>query len=176
HEIDLRLALLQPLPGDVLVREPCLPRQKPDSATNSEVPYVVLNLGARLAEKQLGTEEYAALAAAIPTSHSVVLSWGPNERAIADAVAARVDSARVAPPTDLRELQTVFQDAAAVVSCDTGPMHLSVALGVPTFGVFVATDPSRFGYDQSPHAVFDARNGPDGLVKAMCSWFEKERR
>ena len=49
--------------------------------------------------------------------------------------------------------------AAYVVTCDTGPMHLAVAVGTPTFGIFVCTDPKRFGYSESPHQALDAQEG-----------------
>lgn len=177
HEIDLRLQLLAPLPGDAVVREPSL---RPVGASLRFVEafqsesdtgaYVVLNLGARLEQKQLSVDEYAKIADAMSVRGTVVLTWGPKERAIAEAVSARSPGAIVAPPTTLEELCAVLEHASAVVSCDTGPMHVAVALGTPTLGVFVATDPARFGYSASPHGVVDAREERRGLVARVERW------
>lgn len=43
----------------------------------------------------------------------------------------------------LRDTAALLSQCAAVVSVDSGLMHLSVALRVPTFGVFGITSPSR---------------------------------
>lgn len=177
HEIDLRLQLLSPLPGDAVIRAPSLSTARASARMaeafeneSSTGAYSVLNLGARLAEKQLSVEDYANVALAMGALGTVVLTWGPKERAIAEAVSARCPDALVAPPTTLEELSTVFQRAKAVVSCDTGPMHLSVALGTPTLGIFVATEPARFGYAELPHRVVDAREERRGLTAEVERW------
>jgi ADP-heptose:LPS heptosyltransferase len=161
HEIAKRLAVLAPLPGRALCDTPSL-GALPMLATSPvpqfvrtqlQAPYAVLNLGARLATKHLAAEDYAAVARVIAEAELVpVLSWGPAERQLAQQVAAYVPQARLAPPTDVAELAHLMRQARCVVSCDTGPMHLAVALGRPTCGLFVATDPARFGYAQPPHA------------------------
>ncbi len=51
----------------------------------------------------------------------------------------------LAPPSAIRDLAELLAGAAAVVGADTGPVHLAASLGVPTVGVFVATDPRRNG-------------------------------
>jgi ADP-heptose:LPS heptosyltransferase len=71
-----------------------------------------------------------------------------------------VPEAELAPPTGLTDLADLMHCARAVVSCDTGPMHLAVAVGTPTCGVFVSTDPSRYGYAEAPNLVLDVRSAP----------------
>jgi ADP-heptose:LPS heptosyltransferase len=44
---------------------------------------------------------------------------------------------------DLRDTAALVSQCAAVVSVDSGMMHLGVALGVPTFGIFGITSPDR---------------------------------
>jgi 2-polyprenyl-3-methyl-5-hydroxy-6-metoxy-1,4-benzoquinol methylase len=44
---------------------------------------------------------------------------------------------------DLRDTAALLQQCAALVSNDSGLMHLGVALGVPTFGIFGITNPER---------------------------------
>jgi len=167
HEIDLRLALLTPVPGDILSRRVFL-GELPTLAAASPVPpflegrepFVVLNVGARMRSKMLPVDTYVALAERI--DGPVVVTFGPRERDIAEAVSERFDAATLAPPTDLWELTHVLRAAGAVVTCDTGPMHLSVAVGTPTCGIFVSTDPDRFGYSDPPHAAVNVRERDTG--------------
>ncbi|MEO1172470.1 MAG: glycosyltransferase family 9 protein, partial [Myxococcota bacterium] len=173
HEIEHRLNLLEPLPGDARVRMPSLAYD--DRGVDADEPYVVINVGARVASKQLSVDEFVRLADVCSRSHPVVLTWGPGEHALAAAVAERCAGALVAPPTSLDELAVLLKDAYAVVSCDTGPMHLAVALGTPTLGIFLTTSPRRYGYTDVPHAVFDGRGGREGLTGTVCGWLARER-
>ena len=47
--------------------------------------------------------------------------------------------------TSLLELIDLIAAAAVVVSCDTGPMHLAVALGKPLVALFGPSDERRTG-------------------------------
>jgi ADP-heptose:LPS heptosyltransferase len=44
-------------------------------------------------------------------------------------------AARLAPPTSVLELAALSRRAALFVGSDTGPMHLSVAVGTPTISL-----------------------------------------
>lgn len=167
HEIDLRLRLLDCLPGTAVTRALSLgPQPAPGAAvtaflTTTTRPFGIVNIGARLREKHLSVEDYILVAALLEGLGLVpVLTYGPGEAHLAQAVAAARPAFRVAPPTGVAELALLMQRAVAVVSCDTGPMHLAVAVGTPTCGIFVSTDPLRFGYDAAPNMAIDARTGP----------------
>ncbi len=158
HEIDLRLQLLGPIPGDGLVRVTGIDLGPPSDEVRrfiSEVgSYAVLNLGARIREKWLPQEDYVLLANAMADGGmKCVLTWGPQELELAKAVASAAQGARMAPPTSLADLAAILKSARCVVTCDTGPMHVAVALGAPTCAVFVSTDPARYGYKMPPHRV-----------------------
>ena len=64
----------------------------------------------------------------------------PDEEGIAGAVLEQVEtSANIvyrAPTSDLLELAAAFASCRAVVSNDTGPLHLSAAVGTPTCGIY----------------------------------------
>lgn len=53
--------------------------------------------------------------------------------------------------TTLLELLALTRRARACVSCDTGPMHMAVAVGTPTVALFGPADPRRTG----PHGALD---------------------
>lgn len=73
-----------------------------------------------------------------------VLAPGPGEIAIAHAVVQHMRTpVRVIedPGTTLPELAALVERARLVITNDTGPRHIAVALGVPTVVVMGPTDP-----------------------------------
>lgn len=67
------------------------------------------------------------------------------EREAATQLAASLPGAIVAPPMSLPEAASLLAGASGVVGVDTGLAHLAVAVGTPTVGVYVATDPGLTG-------------------------------
>src|SRR5207249_2693908 len=69
---------------------------------------------------------------------------GDEERAagIADAIPGAVS---VAGRTRLGETAAVLRRCRLLISGDTGPLHMSVALGVPAVGLFGPTNPRKYG-------------------------------
>jgi ADP-heptose:LPS heptosyltransferase len=172
HEVDLRLALIAPLVGPSTVRRLTLgamplPEASPIPGYVDTLPrpFAVINLGARLRSKRLLAGDYGALADAfLQRGLAPVLTYGPAEAQLAQQTQACAPGALLAPPTGVAELACLMRAASAVVSCDTGPMHLAVATGTPTCGVFVSTSPERFGHTKAPHGVIDARG------RAVSAW------
>jgi heptosyltransferase-1 len=76
--------------------------------------------------------------------------WGPGERELAEATGARL-----APPTNLRELAWILRNAEVVIGGDTGPLHLADALGTKVVGLYGPTDPRRNGPYRQLHRVID---------------------
>ena len=111
----------------------------------------VVNPGASWSTKIWSTAGYARVARGLADSHGlgVVVVWGnENEHALAREVvriAERPELVVEAPATSLRDLATLLSRARVVVSGDTGPMHLAVALGVPVVSVFGPTASERNG-------------------------------
>ena len=180
HEITLRLKLLAPLgPGPVVTLPTMplhpLPAHSPVSVLGKaleEVPYMVLNVGARLKSKQLRAIDYAELVrCGLSAGLRVLITWGPAELALAEETLAIEPRAHLAPPTQVVELAHLMAHARRVVTCDTGPMHLAVAVGAPTCGIFVHSEPERFGYMAPPHHVIDARVRPlTAALPPLAAW------
>ena len=77
---------------------------------------------------------------------SIVLPWGngtENKRAM--RLSQQMDNATVAPRQGLKELATMLSHASCVVGVDTGPVHLAVALNLPTVAIYTDTDPALTG-------------------------------
>jgi heptosyltransferase-3 len=110
--------------------------------------------GARKVDHRVDPEVFAALGrfakglGAIP-----VVLWGPGEEALAARV-GRSGEAILAPPTNLEALASLMRRCAVVITNDTGPMHLAVAVGAPTIALFRGGDPSRWGHQHPPHLMF----------------------
>jgi heptosyltransferase-3 len=116
--------------------------------------WVGLMPGARKPDHRLDPAVFVAAArAARAAGCTPIVLWGPGEEALAAPVVAA--GAVLAPPTDLDALAACLRRCAAVVANDTGPMHLAVAVGTPTIGLFVAGDHARWGHAEPPHVVLD---------------------
>ncbi len=112
---------------------------------DGEGPWVGLNPGAFYGTaKRWVPERYAAVGDALArrTGARVALLGGPDERPVAEAIAAQMRApARVlGGETTLPELVGVLSRLAVLVTNDSGPMHLASALGVPVVAVFGPTD------------------------------------
>jgi heptosyltransferase-3 len=178
-ELKQRLHLLSPISG--LVPWPAVsfraPRPQPSLAPLlaelRERPHAVVIPGGRLGWRRIPPETLAAAARAL-TSHGrpVILGWGPGEEELARTVAAAVSGARLAPATDLDGLAALLAAAGCTVCNNSGPMHLSVAVGAPTLALFLHMDPERWGYSEPPHRVLDLtplEGDPDRAVTAVVA-------
>ena len=75
-----------------------------------------------------------------------VLTWGnAREHARCVRLAERMKNAVIAPSLDFAALAGLFAGAATVVGVDTGLTHLAAALGRPTVGIYLGTDPAATG-------------------------------
>lgn len=109
--------------------------------------YVVALHASSRRDKRWPDDRWAALAARLlAKSISVVFPGGSAaERAEATRLAQACPGASVAPVMALPEAAALLAGASAVVGVDTGLTHLAVALGTPTVGIYVATEPGLTG-------------------------------
>ncbi len=110
--------------------------------------FIVLNPGAAWPNKRWPAERFGALAASLRDRLGLpsLVTWGPSERELADAVArASSGAATSAPATSVSDLAVLMRDAALVVSGDTGPLHIAAAMGTPVVGLYGPTWPERNG-------------------------------
>ena len=83
----------------------------------------------------------------------VVLPWGSEaERSRAERIARGIGQAVVPQRKAIDELAEVLQNARGVVGLDSGLTHLAAALGVPTVGIYCASDPALTGLYGAAHA------------------------
>jgi len=111
--------------------------------------YVVLNIGATKKANLWDTEKFAILADLIQQELGMktVITGGPEDVDRGKMVATQATGKviNLTGKTTLWELTGILSHAQGVVSCDTGPMHLAVALGTPTIALFGPSTPRRTG-------------------------------
>ncbi len=154
HVIQKNLSILSALGIQPAAMEmPMQPHASADTAAaidtaGGSLGYIVLNPGAAWPNKRWPPTKFGALAAALQdrTGLRTLVTWGPSERALADAVVTASDgAASLAPATSVSDLAVLMREAALVVSGDTGPLHIAAAMGTPLIGLYGPTWPERNG-------------------------------
>ncbi len=99
----------------------------------------------------------------------LVGSAAPAEAALADEVTRLTRASPVnALADDLRGLAALLDGCALLLSPETGPLHVAVALGVPTIGLYGYTDPKRAGpYRRFGDLTIDRYSRPGETVPSM---------
>ncbi|MFY0575310.1 glycosyltransferase family 9 protein [Cystobacter fuscus] len=97
----------------------------------------------------------AGARALLASGRTPIVTWGPGEEELARSVVAAAPGALLAPPTNIDELAALMRDAGLTLCNNTGPMHLSVAVGAPTLGLFLHMDMARWGHPYPPHRMVD---------------------
>jgi heptosyltransferase I len=129
-------------------------------------PFAVLVIGATHQEKEWIAERWAELAGALRSDFGLepVLAGGNStreletERAIAASAGWRPRSTLGVP---LRELVTIIDASELVVSLDTAPLHMSVALERPVVSLMGYNNPKRVGpYKRYHDLLVDAYGEP----------------
>lgn len=110
-------------------------------------PIAVLNPGGNNPAKRWPTERFAALGDYLAQHHglTIAIAGGPNERELADAIAAQC--APTTPTLNLPAvglgipaLKGILQRARLLITNDTGPRHIAAAFGTPVVTLFGPTD------------------------------------
>jgi ADP-heptose:LPS heptosyltransferase len=126
------------------------------SALVKDHAFAVVNPGGRLGWRRVPPSAFATAARRlIEKGLRVVVTWGPGEEGLAREVVEAAPGSSLAPKTSLDELAWLLAHARLSVCNNTGPMHLSVALGTPTLGLFLLMEPERWGHPYSPHRMLD---------------------
>jgi len=165
HEIVRHFRFLSALAGRALTPTPpkiAWREQRPPLPPGS--PYVVFNPGANEPGRRWPLANYLSLARRLlAKGYRIVFIGHAAERTGLDAIAEFAREPGVidlSGRTALPELMDLLKSAALVVTNDSGPAHLSIALGAPTvvvvggghFGCFVPYPPeltpatARFAY------------------------------
>lgn len=114
---------------------------------------VALQLGASRAIRQWPEASFVALGRAlVAAGFRIVIVGGGGDRPLGDRVAGAIGDAAVntCGRTGVGELGAVLGRSAALVTGDTGPMHMAVAVGTPVVGLFFGP---ASPFDTGPYAA-----------------------
>ncbi len=120
-------------------------------------PIIGVNPCTTWASKRWPAERFAALANTLSRRFGafVLFTGGPSDTSLGSGVMGQVSS----QPLDLIGSTSLWQLGALIkrcdlyITCDSGPMHISAAVGTPTIALFGPTDPVRHGPRGVDHAV-----------------------
>lgn len=133
-------------------------------------PYAVVNPGGRLGVRRVAPEVFASAARALSSvGIASVVTWGPGEEDLARRCVSAAPDAQLAPRTSIEQLAALMRGARLTVCNNTGPMHLSVAVGTPTLAFFVRMEVARWGHPHPPHWMIDLTSSADPSAEAARS-------
>ncbi|MCS7228531.1 MAG: glycosyltransferase family 9 protein [Candidatus Kryptonium sp.] len=112
---------------------------------------VAINPSGTWETKRWGLEKFAKLGDMIAKNLNakILILWG-NAEELEDA--KKIDSMMnlkpiIPPKTSLKQLASILKRCSFTISNDSGPMHISTAVGTPTLGIYGPTNP----YAQGPY-------------------------
>ena len=132
-------------------------------------PRVAMNVGASRAYKRWPVERWAQVAQGVAAAdYSLVFVGDAQDAQNVAQITPLLTGGFVdlAGKTTLRELASVLAACDLLVTADTGPMHVAVAVGTPVVALFGATNPRRHGpygarnvvlHDPAPGAMVPGR-------------------
>ena len=107
----------------------------------SDIPIVAIHAGSSSPSKRWPKEYFSRLVEILSRRNrtQVILVGGTGEMEISQSLIPRGMESRVVDFTgllNLRELAAMFAQCALLVSNDSGPVHIAVAVGTPTVAIF----------------------------------------
>lgn len=197
HGIDQRLAVVA-LAGVSVAssRRMTVPRHAAGMAAVDEAlaargwqsaPLVVFQPGASTMSRRWPRGRFVAAATALVEQHPelrFVVTGSPAEQALCREVAAGIEAAvpvaggsrawASAGDLPLIAVPDLLRRSAALVSGDTGPMHLAVTVETPVVALFAVSDPARSGpgYDLERHIVIRKWRTCDPCQSKNCPYAE----
>ncbi|MGH7635457.1 MAG: glycosyltransferase family 9 protein, partial [Gemmatimonadaceae bacterium] len=126
-----------------------------------ERPRVAMVLSAGESAKEWSADRFAEVAAALEAVGTVpVLLPAPGDETKVAAFRARTVAGIIADARPVRSCMALMASCSAVLSADTGPAHMAMALGVPTVTI----------YGPRPPALWNP-----GRADTMALWAGDER-
>jgi heptosyltransferase-2 len=100
----------------------------------------------------------------------ILIFGSQRERELAAVIAQGIDgkAVNVAGSTTLSQLAALMESCDAVVTNDTGPMHISAAVKTPVVAIFGSTDPATTGPCGNGHLIVRKEVSCSPCLKRVC--------
>lgn len=98
--------------------------------------------------------KFAEIADAVAQKYNakILIVWGPGDEIETDDIIRFMKTAAIkAPPTNIKQMAALISRCNILIANDSGPMHISTALGTPTLSLHGPTDPKLQGPYGSKH-------------------------
>jgi heptosyltransferase-2 len=147
------LRLLEHLGRPILVRQPYLAVSREEEIAAEQYLaergiqdqdfLVGIHSGARSVTRQWGRENFAVVAQRLHAQYPIKILWFQDPSQTRPDAQHTDDFISLSLP--LRQFMAVLKRCRLFICNDSGPMHISTALGVPVVAVFGPTQPRWFG-------------------------------
>lgn len=100
----------------------------------------------------------------------ILVLWGPGDETDAEYIKSNLgEYCFLAPKSTLPQMAAMIAKCDFVIANDSGPMHISAALGIPTLGIFGPTNPKAHG-PFSKNSDYIIKNDLDCIIcnKLIC--------
>jgi ADP-heptose:LPS heptosyltransferase len=190
HGIDQRLAVAALAGGKPTDRHMTLPiaaAQRAELADwlqtqglDGTAPLIGFQSGASTRSRRWAPSRFVELGRRLLAERSnmrIAITGSPAERELAAGIAQEIGDARVivtAGDLSLPLLPALLERCQLLVTGDTGPMHLAVAVGTPVVALFAVADWRKSGpaYDLDRHVVIQRGRTCDPCYSKNCPYAE----
>ena len=113
-----------------------------------------IHIGGR-GKKRWGIENFAEIINWLTKeNYKVIIFWGKEEeKFLPDLIKKSNDKIIISDLLAMQKLAAVIKRCNLFISSDTGPMHLVVALKVPTLAIFTDSDVKKYGAKGELHRI-----------------------
>ncbi len=182
HESDILLNLLRPFTDSLPEAEMRLHLSEQERAAGRDLRYgrvpggegvvIGIHVGGR-GRKRWPVERWSVVIEQILALYRIGIAvlCGPGEEAEADVLRERFgDAIAVFEDLDLRSMMALVGSCDLFIGPDTGPLHVAVALGIPTVAVFLEKTWGRYGPRGPEHRIVFATpvNGEERVIEAFA--------
>ena len=148
-----------------------------NEGVSNETFLIGLQPGASTVSRQWFPERFTRLAKNLLTAHPearIVLTGSPGEAPLCKKIAAGIGDAAVvaAGRLPLRQVPPLIKRLGVLVTGDTGPMHIAIAVGTPVVALYAVADSKKTGplYDKHRHRVIQKGRTCDPCVSKKCEY------
>ena len=118
--------------------------------------------------KRCDAEKWVDICKAIADKYrsKFLILWGPGDERDSEFIMNNIpELAVLAPETTLQQMSGLIKNCHLVLANDSGPMHISAALGIPTLGIFGPTSP----HGHRPYSPNSDYINKEDLFCLMCN-------
>lgn len=126
------------------------------SGISKERLLIGINPGCFWQNRRWAKERFAEVGDILASEYDahILITTGPSEIGLGGEIAAMMNHEPVIlENTTPMRVAAALKQCALLISNDTGPMHIGIAVGTPTIGLFGISDPNRWGPIASQHAI-----------------------